>query len=74
MSIPPMVYDAGGSGRDYMTREGATVLAATITRAWKRAGHAVEAVVVPVNLGTAEMPNTIFTVRMPTLHNGLPVR
>lgn len=74
MNVPPLVYSATPSAKDYLTHGGAEVLAAKMKAAWRRAGHDVEAIVEPCNLGTADDPHVIFTVRTPGLVNGLPVR
>lgn len=55
--------------RDYTTQEGAYALAGIISAAWANAGHDVRVEVMPVQPGH---PHTSYTVRMPTLINGLP--
>jgi hypothetical protein len=55
---------------DYMTKAGATHLAARITEAWARAGHAVPAEVRGVPGSDGHI--AYYVVDMPTLSGGLP--
>lgn len=70
MRHPPFFSGTGeGPKLDYMTKEGAHVLAAMIRTAWASAGHHVEPVVVQAVRGRDGRP--VFGVRMPELVNGL---
>jgi hypothetical protein len=69
VKVPPFRSAPAAMLRDYTTQEGAYVLAGMISAAWTKAGHDVRVDVVPVQPGH---PNTSWTVRMPTLVNGLP--
>lgn len=72
MKIPPFNPGPAAcrqSGMDYCTQYGAQRLAAIIEAAWTRAGHTVRCEVAPLH---PHLPDTTWTVRMPTLVNGLP--
>lgn len=69
MNHPPFVPSTKPSGKDTFSHFGAHRLAATIRAAWAKCGHDVPVHVVETMPG---FPNTNYTVRMPTLINGLP--
>lgn len=69
MKVPPFRSGPAKFGQDYTTQEGAYVLAGIISAAWTKAGHDVRVDVVPIQNGHKY---TTYTVRMPTLVNGLP--
>ena len=73
MRHPP--FARGGQkapSKDYCNERGAHILAGMIRAAWKKVGIAMETEVVQVMRGKDGTP--IFTVRLPELLNGLPVR
>lgn len=68
---PPFCGDpCSPPSRDFCTREGAEVLAARIRAAWAALGVHVETKVEQVGQGYDSM----FTVRLPNLLNGMPVK
>ncbi len=70
MKVPPFANaPASAPQRRWDDREGAQRLAAIIRRAWHDAGHDVPVEVIETQPGH---PDTLYTVRMPTLINGLP--
>jgi hypothetical protein len=70
MTHPPFNgYAAPRPQREWDTKDGAHRLAAIIRGAWADVGHDVPVVIVETNPGH---PETHYSVRMPTLVNGLP--
>lgn len=69
MKVPRFCGLPAKMTHDYCTQAGAHLLAGMISEAWLRAGHDVRVDVVPIQSGNQY---TSYTVRMPTLINGLP--
>lgn len=69
MRVPPFRSAPAKLAHNFTTEAGAHVLAGMIREAWAKAGHDVRVDVVPILAGHV---NTAWTVRMPTLVNGLP--
>ena len=71
-AYPPFSGRGDGAWRrtDYYTEKGAHALARIIKAAWTAAGHDIRVDVVPVS----GYVGGLYTVRMPDLVNGLPVK
>lgn len=69
MKVPPFRSAPAKLEHNFTTQAGAHVLAGMIREAWAKAGHDVRVDVVPLQTGNQ---HSSWTVRMPTLLNGLP--
>jgi hypothetical protein len=68
---PPLHGGNATSSTDYCSRAGAILLANKIAAAWQRVGVTVETRVERIG---ARNDAAMFTVKMPSLVNGLPAR
>jgi hypothetical protein len=66
----PTCEGAWKKGTDFMSEKGAHRLATRIVMAWAAAGHEIRVQVVPI----AGRLDGIWTVRLPDIVNGLPVK
>jgi hypothetical protein len=76
---PPFYSDGPGyaAAGEWMTEQGAHALAARIAAAWAKCGVTMRTEVVEcgrINHAPKGTGNAIYTVRMPTMLNGLPAK